>query len=240
MPDALKVARPDICLAAVKKDGSALHFVPDALKTNVEALATLYTGGTQEQLMSDLKLLEITNHIICRVISKLACDIAQLSLSNDINNNVLGIIRSYIKVESDDVFNPAPYLYDIKQDDCSATKIMFFLLLCSDIPKAAMQKDWSALKCVLKTNVEALAKLYTGTETQLRRDLRLLEVKEEVVDKVANYYHHQIALSSDMIRECIAKPAQPEYQKDIPDKLLPLIGEYIMAPDDKKDVVFPT
>ena len=67
-----------ICLAAVKQHIWALQRVPVSLKTNVEALAKLYTTSEQ-QLRSDLTLLQINDDLIEEVICSLKAPIAKSS-----------------------------------------------------------------------------------------------------------------------------------------------------------------
>ena len=75
---AVQLAHPHMCLAAVQQNGMALRYVPESLKTNVEALAKLYTTS-EEQLRSDLRLLQINNDVINQVICYLKAPIAKSS-----------------------------------------------------------------------------------------------------------------------------------------------------------------
>jgi hypothetical protein len=69
---------PHICIAAVQRNGGALRYVPESLKTNVDALAKLYTIS-QEQLRADLLSLEINDDVINQVICSLKAPIATSS-----------------------------------------------------------------------------------------------------------------------------------------------------------------
>jgi hypothetical protein len=78
VPEAVQRANPEICRGAVQQDGDALRYVPESLKTNVEALAKLYTTS-EEQLRSDLRLLHINDDVIEEVICSLKAPIATSS-----------------------------------------------------------------------------------------------------------------------------------------------------------------
>ena len=78
VPEDVKLAHPNICITAVQQNGWALQRVPVSLKTNVEALAKLYTTSEQ-QLRSDLTLLQINDDLIEEVICSLKAPIAKSS-----------------------------------------------------------------------------------------------------------------------------------------------------------------
>jgi hypothetical protein len=111
-----------------------------------------------------------------------------------------------------------------------------------DICLALMtQQDGWPLEFVpeeLKTNVEALAKLYTTSEAQLRSDLLALEVNDDVIEEVICYLKAQIATSSSMIEQLLGtgndskQPVeQPANSRDIISAaLLPMIQRYVYTP----------
>jgi hypothetical protein len=123
VPTDVQLTHPEIYMTAIAQNRLALRYVAASLKTNVDALAKLYTNS-QEQLIIDLKLLRVKNEIICRVLSHLSFNIARELLQNNINSDVLGVLQEHITTESKDegvVYHPAPYLYDIKQPGWAPT-----------------------------------------------------------------------------------------------------------------------
>ena len=109
------------------------------------------------------------------------------------------------------------------------------------IPLAAVQQDRMALEFVpesLKTNVEALAKLYTTSEAQLRSDLTLLQINGEVIEEVICSLKAPIATSSSMLMKLLGtgndskQPAENTVNSRdfIPDVLLPIIQGYVHTP----------
>jgi hypothetical protein len=75
VPEDVQLAHPHICIATVQRNGLAMRYVPESLKTNVEALAKLYRTS-EEALISDLRLLQINDDVINQVICYLKAPIA--------------------------------------------------------------------------------------------------------------------------------------------------------------------
>jgi hypothetical protein len=98
-----------------------------------------------------------------------------------------------------------------------------------------VQRNGLAMRYVqasLKTNVEALAKLYTTSEEQLMSDLRLLQIHVDVIEEVICYLKASIATSSIMIEQFRSNV--------IADDLLPTIQGYVYTPhipgNDEKEI----
>ena len=106
------------------------------------------------------------------------------------------------------------------------------------IPLAAVQQNGRALLYVpesLKTNVEALAKLYTTSEEQLRSDLTLLQINDDVIEEVICYLKAPIATSSSMIVDLLGtgndskQPTENAGTDTIIADLLPTIKGYLLS-----------
>ena len=137
--------------------------------------------------------------------------------------------------------NPAIPLAAVQQD-WRALQLVPKELRDENMCLAAVQKDEMALRYVpelLKTNVESLAKLYTTSEEQLRSDLRLLQINDDVIEEVICYLKAPIATSSSRIEQLLGTgndskqtAENPANSRDIiPEHgLLAIMQEYVYTP----------
>ena len=110
---------------------------------------------------------------------------------------------------------------------------------------AVKQYGW-ALRYVpeeLKTNVEALAKLYTNSQEQLIIDLLSLEINDDVINQVICSLKAPIAKSSSMMEQLLGtgndskQPAEHHVNSRdvIPAALLPTIEGYVYTPSNQEN-----
>jgi hypothetical protein len=237
VPEAVQLNNPAICLAAAQQDGWALQYVPEALRDEKMCLAAVQQ--TWRALRYVPEAVQLNNPAICLAAAQ-----------QD------GWALQYVP-EAVQLTHPHICVTAVQQDGEALEFVPEAVQLAHPhICVAAVQQDGLALRYVpesLKTNVEALAKLYRTSEEELRSDLRLLQINDDVINQVICYLRSQIATSSSMIVELL-RPSNDSKQNDskqpaentvnsinvIADDLLPIIQGYVYTPDipgnDEKEI----
>ena len=216
---------PDIYLAAVEQNGGALRYVPEELRDEKLCLAAVQQFGLALEYVPE----ELRDEKMC-----------------------MAAVKQYVWAlqyvpENVQLANPDICMATIAQNGLALRYVPEAVQLANpDILLAAVRKHWLALQYVpksLKTNAEALAKLYTTSEEQLRDDLLSLEINDDVINQVICSLKAPIAKSSSMMEQLLGtgndskQPAEHHVNSRdvIPAALLLMIEGYVYTPSNQEN-----
>jgi hypothetical protein len=211
-----------MCLAAVQRNWWALKFVPEDLRDeNMCRAAVQRNWWALKFVPADVQLAHPA--------------IPFAAVKQDIR--ALQFVPEAVQLANPDICRAA-----VQQDGCSLEYVPEDVQMTHpDICRAAVGQNGCSLEYVpesLKTNVDALAKLYTTSEEQLRSDLRLLQIHVDVINQVICYLKAPIATSSSMIVGLLGTGNDSKQTAEntvnsidiISADLLPMIEGYVYTP----------
>jgi hypothetical protein len=221
VPEAVLRSCPEIALTAVTQNAYALEYVPETIRdkkmceaaVQQEGMVLIYVPKEVLRSSPEIALAAVTKcgyalrHVPCHLRDKEMCEAAAVQNLPSLAGS------SFLRHVPEEVLRSRP-----------------------EIALTAVKQNGYALRHVpkaLKTNVKILAKLFTTTEEQLRSDLELLGIDDEVIEQVISYIQAQIATESRLIEDLLGtgndskQPTENAGTDTIIAELLPIIGDYV-------------